>query len=412
MLGVLLPQRKKRYDCIVVHYGEIGVRKRNRGDFVRALRNNVVASLKGKEYAEVQNINDRLIVRLSRGSELGPMLDAISCVFGVSWFAPAIITSNSLDKITDGAIAMIKASDAPRRLVANRSIKDVPFTSDDIVHQVLIKRTKMKLNIDKDAASPILINVTKEGTIICDGKIKGLGGLPVGTSGRAIVLLSGGIDSPVAAFYAMKRGLAVSYLHMHMFSSGEEASKGKIKGITELLLRYSGNAKVYYVPSHPFLSYMAGAPQKYELILFKRFLLDLASKMARDCKADVIITGESLGQVASQTLSNLISESNGIGAFVLRPLIGFDKQEIIDVAKRIGTYELSIRKYKDVCSITTPNPPTGTKADAVASLYKKSGLDKAVKITVSKIYEAEAKRKEKEKKKKKEERNRKQRTWS
>lgn len=378
-----------KYDCIVVHYGEIGVRKRNRGDFVRALRNNVVATLRGQEYKEVQNINDRLIVRLSGKSKIEPIMERISCVFGVSWYAPAMITQNSLKKITAGIISMVKASESPRRLVANRSFKEVPFTSDGIVHEVLVKRAKLKLKIDKDSKSPILINVTKNGTIICDGKERGLGGLPVGTSGKALVLLSGGIDSPIAAFYAMKRGLAVSYLHMHMFATGEEASKSKIGAIASMLSKYSGRSVVYYAPSYPFLGYMAGSSQKHELILFKRFLLDLASKVAKDCGAGVIITGESLGQVASQTLSNLISESNGIDAFILRPLIGFDKQEIIDVAKRIGTYEQSIAKYKDVCSITTPNPPTSTRAEVIKSLYKNANLGKAVATTMKKIYKKE-----------------------
>jgi thiamine biosynthesis protein ThiI len=378
-----------RYDCIAVHHGELWMRKRNRGDFVNALHHNITTALSEEKHNGVKNANDRFLIMLSPESNTLSIMNRLRCVFGVSWFAPAMIVPNSMDKIVATTTTLLKKGRRRRRIIANRSFKEVPFTSDQIVHELLKKRKRMGLNIDKESKFPMMINVTKDGTIICDGKEKGLGGLPVGTSGKALILLSGGIDSPVAAYYAMKRGLSVSYLHMHMYPTGEEAEKGKINELAKTLFKYSGRTRIFYAPSHPFLSYIMDSSRKYELILFKRFLLDLAARVAKKEGIDVIITGESLGQVASQTIGNLISESAGLDTFILRPLIGMDKQEIIDIAKRLDTYELSIQKYKDVCSINTVNPPTTSKPDVIISLYKKSHLSKALTTTMNKIYRSD-----------------------
>jgi thiamine biosynthesis protein ThiI len=384
-----MPAAQKRnpgYDCIAVHHGELWMRKRNRGSFVSALQRNITTALREEKHDGVKNANDRFLIMLSSKSDTTAIMNKLRYVFGVSWFAPAVMAPNSIDGIVAATAALLKRSKKSRRIIANRSFKEVSFTSEQIVHELLKKREKMRLNIDKESESLMMINVTKDGTIICDGKERGLGGLPVGTSGKALVLLSGGIDSPVAAYYAMKRGLSVSYLHMHMYPTGEEAERGKIRELVRALSKYSGKTRIFYAPSHPFLSYIMDSSRKYELILFKRFLLDLAANIAKKEGIDVIITGESLGQVASQTLGNLISESADLDAFIMRPLIGMDKQEIIDIAKRIDTYDLSIRKYKDVCSINTVNPPTSTKPEAIVSLYKKSHLPKAIKTTMDKIH--------------------------
>ena len=224
----------------------------------------------------------------------------------------------------------------------------------------------------------IFINVTKEAAFVSLDKINGLGGLPVGTSGKGIVLLSGGIDSPVAAWYAMKRGVEPVYVHLHGYSSAEEAMNSKIPQLVKILSSYYTNAKTYYIPSHIF---QAGAirSRRHELILLKAFMMRIAELAAEKESAQAIFTGESLGQVASQTMSNMQAEHIGVKIQILRPLIGFDKQEIISKARSIGTYDESIKPYKDVCSINSRNPVTRTNPALMEKLVKEFKIDALAK---------------------------------
>ena len=218
-------------------------------------------------------------------------------------------------------------------------------------------------------------------------KFKGTGGLPCGSTGKAVILLSGGIDSPVAAFYAMKRGLQPVYLHVHAFKDNDPAVSSKITDIAKKL-SYSPTAKVYYAPFYPFQAMACGIPERYELVLFKMFLYQLATIVAKKEGAKAIVTGESLGQVASQTLQNLYASQQGTILPILRPLIGFDKEEIIDKAKEIGTYALSLKPYKDVCSFRAKNPATAANEKTIIRLYANAKIKEAVEksFLLSKIY--------------------------
>jgi thiamine biosynthesis protein ThiI len=196
------------------------------------------------------------------------------------------------------------------------------------------------------------------------------------------VLLSGGIDSPVAAFYAMKRGLFPIYAHVHMHPDEKEIESSKISGILKILSRYSGTAKVHYLPGYLFQSYIANSRTRFELVLFKRFILKLAEYVAAKEGAEAIVTGDSLGQVASQTASNMTSASAGTNVLIVCPLVCFDKSEITEEAKRLGTYELSIQPYKDVCSLSAKNPRTRSAPEIIEKEFKELHLDDAVKETI------------------------------
>ena len=373
-----------KYDAIDVRFGEIALKGRNRGEFVRLLVSNIYDALKGERYSALNNIHDRIMIRLSKDSDLESILEKLGYVFGVAWFAPVLIAQNKIESILTKSKPLIKKN-STLRIEPSRAYKEVPFKSEEISRAFIENSDKLRFHPEKDSENKLYVNVTQEGTFIFNDRRKGLGGLPVGSSGNAVVLLSGGIDSPVASFYAMKRGLRLSYLHMHMFSNAEEASESKMGEILKILSRYSpGKPSVYYAPSHIFQSYVLKAKHGYDLILLKRFLYKLAEKVAEKELANALVTGESVGQVASQTITNLISAESGCKLFVMRPLSGFDKQEIVDMAKKLGTFEISIKSYKDVCSINSKNPPTVTDYRKINTMFKEVSLDKALTATLKK----------------------------
>ncbi len=371
------------YKYIVIHFGEIFLKGRNRGTFIKRLYDNTELVLKGEKYAKLENARDRFILHLSKSSNIDRIMKKLGHVFGISWFAPVLITGNSVSEILKASKGLFK-KDELVRVDAHRSWKELKYTSIDLVGQFLKNQKKLGYILDKNAEKELYINVRKDDALIYKGKTRGLGGLPVGSSGKAIVLLSGGIDSPVASFYAMKKGLTPIYLHMHAYPDNKTAEKSKMKKIIDELLMYSPESKTYFVPSHQFTASILGVKPKYELILFKRFLYRMAEKIAEKEHAEVIATGESLGQVASQTVRNLIASEKGSKLFAMRPLIGFDKQEIIEMAKKIVTYELSIQKYPDVCSLRARNPATGARSEIVDSLYDKHKLKKALDASLKK----------------------------
>ncbi|MCL4389342.1 MAG: tRNA 4-thiouridine(8) synthase ThiI [Candidatus Marsarchaeota archaeon] len=369
----------KKYDAVVVHFGEIWLKGRNRGAFIQRLIHNIERNLHGLS-PKIANKRDRLLLYFEGSKELSNSLDRLQYVFGISWFGPVKIAKNAPDDILKAANSILSKNETVR-LEANRSYKEVPFNSREIIN-LFIRSKNRKFNVDINSAHTMNISVIKDFTILCADKHNGAGGLPTGSSGKAIVLLSGGIDSPVAAVYAMKRGLDAVYLHVHAFDTNKKASSSKMRVLLEKLSRY-GPAPIYYAPSYLFQSATIKIPAKYELVLFRKFLFRLAEEIAEKENADAIVTGESLGQVASQTIPNMTAAQQGIKPIIIRPLIGFDKAEIIDKAKSIGTYEISIKEYKDVCSIGVKNPSTAMDASTVNRLYADCKLDQVLKRTLA-----------------------------
>ncbi len=371
------------YKGIVIHFGEIWLKGGNRNSFVWRLYENIKEALRGERYARLENARDRFFLLLDGSSDIKSINSKLSKVFGISWFAPVVLSKNSMGDILKVSNSILGKKDTVR-IVPHRSIKSLDFNSNDVVTYFIKNSKKLNFNIDKDARKDLNINITKNCTFIYDRKIRGPNGLPVGSSGNAVVLLSGGIDSPVAAYYAMKRGLRPVYLHVHAFASNDDEKISKIKEIVKHLSKYSPNAKLYLVPGHVFQSSAMKIPRKYELVLFKLFMYRLAERISKKEKLDCIVSGESLGQVASQTLSNLTTSEQGIKQFIMRPVIGFDKQEIINKAEEIGTFKLSIKEYRDVCSMAAKNPATSSSADDIKSLWKKSSMDHALSLSLKK----------------------------
>lgn len=374
---------------IIVHFGELWLRGQNRNVYIKKLASNMREVLYGEDI-RIDRLYDRFLIRLGRDADLESIKKKLGYVFGISNFEIAYITKPEIKAICSLGEEMLEGLDGKIvKISSHRTYKELPFDSIEIMDKLATAAKKMGLSLsNKSFDVELRINVTKDAAFCSCEKTSAPGGLPVGSSGKGVVLLSGGIDSPVAAWYAMKRGVEPIYVHIHGYSSTDEALKSKIPEITKILDRYSPGSKTYYLPSHIF---QLGAIKagRYELILLKAFMLKAAEKIAEKEGAVMIFTGESLGQVASQTPSNLAAEQNGVEIPVLRPLIGFDKQEIIKMAKQIGTYELSILPYKDVCSINSKNPKTYTEIDRIKSLKKETRLKNIVSRTLKSAYISE-----------------------
>jgi tRNA uracil 4-sulfurtransferase len=373
-----------KYKGIVIHFGELWLKGKNRNTFIRRLHGNIQAALEGEKYEKLDYMRDRFFLVLSKDSDIESIKAKLSKVFGIARFSPVVLARNDLDDIIAVANKLLAKKDKVR-VVPHRSVKNLSFDSSEIVKYFIKNEKKLKFKIDKDAETDLYINTTKDFALMYTEKIQGAGGLPVGSSGNAIVLLSGGIDSPVATFYGMKRGLKPIYMHVHAFPDNKDVKISKIKELVNILSLYCANPKIYLMPGHVFQSAALGIQNKYELVLFKLFLYRLAEKIAEKEEAGAIISGEALGQVASQTLGNLTASQIGIKRFIMRPLIGLDKQEIINMAKKIGTFDVSIKDYKDVCSIAAKNPATNSATAKIKRIWKQGNMDSAVKLTLNKL---------------------------
>ncbi len=369
-------------NMIIIRFGELWLKGANRDQFVDRLMSNIKAALHGEEYSELKNEYDRFVLYASKGTDMKRVEAKLSKIPGISNIAHGTIAKNDIKDIIEKA-KLLNAEKKSVRIEAHRSYKTNAFTSRDIISG-FIKAKDLDFGLDMESSDRIYISVAKDRSFVYMDKVKGIGGLPVGASGKAVVLLSGGIDSPVASYYAMKRGLQPIYLHVHTFPSNKAAMQSKIPKIISVLSQFSPQSRSYYAPAHIFQSAVAGMPTKYELVLFKKFMYRLAERIAKDEGAKAIVTGESLGQVASQTVENLAASQHGISTLIVRPLIGMNKEEIICKANEIGTYALSIQEYRDVCSIRIRSPATKTKPMMMERLYDEYGIRDALDRTYEK----------------------------
>ena len=375
MLGNESKPENNAKELVIVHFGELWLRGKNRGEYINMLVKNIRHSLAGLEYS-MQLQYDRLFIYSSSAS-LEAVKSRLAYVFGISNYEGVHVSKPEIKDITRLAVSLAKAQKAKKiKIIAHRSYKGFDFDSNDIIRSIsdAARRAGIEPRLD-DFDTPIYVNVTRSTAFLFTEKIKGAGGLPVGSEGKCVVLLSGGIDSPVAAWFAMKRGLEPVFVHVYALQNADTLLKGKMGRLFSELGKYCISCKSYLVPSYFFDAAAASAGAgRLTLVLLKHFMLKLAENVAKKEGAKAIVTGESLGQVASQTLENLTAESYDIGLPVLRPLIGFDKEEIISIAKKINTYNISIEPYKDVCSISARNPKTKSRVEEIKVLSQKIKL--------------------------------------
>ncbi len=362
---------------ILVHYGELALKGKNRYEFEKRLIDNIEKSVSGS----VNRLQGRLVVECEDK-------ESLKNVFGISWFAPTFTSEKKLVSIRNTVLERVKDRvDGIKTfgVFVKRADKSFPLSSVELADKVGEEVVnKFKLNVDlKKPELSVFIEIADEAFVYFE-KIPGLGGFPVGISGRVLCLLSGGIDSPVASYLMMKRGCAVGYIHFHSFNKSEAVIESKIKLIVQTLSKYQSDSRLFLVPYHPFHLAMLEKriDSSYELVLFRRFMARLSERIAIDEGFQALTTGDSLGQVASQTIENLSVVSESVRLPIFQPLISFDKQEIVDLAKKIDSYELSVMPYKDCCSIIAANPRTRVKSNLIESLERRIILEKVMEDTL------------------------------
>ncbi len=346
----------------IVHYAEIGLKGKNRKRFEDQLINNIKHSLKGTGIKSVNRIAGRILIELGSKPKLEQIIEQLRRVFGVSHFSPAVKTKAKFDEIKAVALNFAKNLDWDTfRVTTRRSNKLFPMNSMEVSREVgayiLDNSDDKKVKI-KDPDLEIQIEIVDQEAFVFADKIRAFGGLPVGSSGKVVSLLSGGIDSPVASWRLMKRGCEVVFVHFHSRPQTDRASVDKVVELAEILSGWQIKTKLYLVP---FLEIQKAIVQEtkgdYRVVLYRRFMYRIAEAVAKKEKARALVTGEAVGQVASQTLENIAAINDAVTIPILRPLIGMDKNEIINEAKTINTYEQSIVPHGDCCSLFVPRHP-------------------------------------------------------
>ena len=364
---------------VLAHYQELGLKGRNRSFFERTLASNIQQKLVALPGARAKPIPGRLVVRMPDRSGERQVLDALKSTFGLSSFSPSVeVIHPDIDSLTQAAVKMAQAARfGSFKVRARRSNSSFPLSSNEInvaVGQAIKDATQAAVDLGNPDWT-CYIEVVSNRAFLYTSKIPGPGGLPVGTSGRVLALLSGGIDSPVAAWRMARRGAAVDFIH---FSGQPFADPSSARQATRLSLHlapWTLRSRLWMVQFGDVQSeIVTAAHQELSIVLYRRMMMRIAEMIARRERAQALVTGECLGQVASQTLPNLAAIGEAAGLPVLRPLIGFDKLEIEATGKLIGTYEISIQPHQDCCVLFIPRQvTTAARPDDIAEA--ESALD-------------------------------------
>jgi thiamine biosynthesis protein ThiI len=362
----------------VIHYNELGLKKGNRVYFENALCANINLVLRDFGAERARRISGRVLLPLTSDADVPEIKNRLARVFGIAYFAEAWASPQAVENLEENAWALIEGrSFKSFRIDARRAEKSFPHTSVEINQRVgayVKERSQARVDLE-NAELTCWIEIVEKYALIYVERLPGPGGLPVGTSGKVVVLLSGGIDSPVAAWKMIKRGCTPIFVHFHSFPYTNAESQEKAKQLARLLAQYSLRSKIYLVPFAEVQRHiMVDTPVETRVILYRRYMMRLAEQIAFHEKARVLVTGDSVGQVASQTIENIDVISRAVSMPILRPLIGDDKVEIIDMARRVGTYDISIQPDQDCCSLFVPKHPE-TKANLIEIEKSESRLD-------------------------------------
>lgn len=366
---------------VVVHFGEISTRGRNKPYFVRRLQQNIVESVKHVCELKTKILDSRLLLEVEAEC-VQEVLTRLSKTFGIAWFAEAEVLPLNYSEIRDHAISLLndskRAGSATFGVYARRSNKNWEHTSMELA-SMLGKETMATTGLKVDLTNPdvtLYVDVVRDAAIMYTSKVRGLRGLPVGVSGKVVHLLSGGVDSAVAAWLLMKRGCEPVNLHFYAASSAEEVLSSKLPKVLKHLSQYSSKGDLLLFPFSPYLVSTLEVSAVYEPVLFRYFMRTVAEKLALKIGALAISTGDSLAQVASQTLENLGVFDHESLLPVLRPLLTYDKQEIIEMAKQIGFFDICASKYKDCCSMISTHPKTKVNKKELRQLSAEIGFEK------------------------------------
>ena len=369
---------------LVVHYHELGLKKGNRDYFENRLCLNLRKTLADCGCGEVRRISGRILITLKADSNLAEVLKRMENVPGVAHFSEAWKCDPALEVVEQTAWSVVSGREfASFRVDARRGDKTFPHTSVEINQRVggyLKERCGKRVDLNH-AELTCSIEITNGSAYVYADRFRGMGGLPSSTSGKVVVLLSGGIDSPVAAWKMIKRGCTAIFVHFHSFPYTNKESQEKARLLALRLSQFQLRAKLYLIPFADVQRHiMVETPAETRVILYRRYMMRLAEKIAWREKARVLVTGDSVGQVASQTIENIDVISRAVTMPILRPLVGDDKNEIIRVARHIGTFETSIQPDQDCCSLFVPkHPQTHARLERIEASEKCLDVEAALK---------------------------------
>ena len=345
---------------IIVRYAEIHLKGKNRGYFERVFCVNLEKALKGLRH-ELRRTSGRYLVAGFQDRDAEEICERIARVFGVHSYSLGYRVSNDLDSIFEAA-KIVSPRVGTFKVDTHRADKKYPMTSPELNAEIGAKLLEKFPALKVDVHEPqhvVYLDIREDGSALVFGKFEeGAGGMPVGTSSKGVLLISGGIDSPVAGYMMAKRGMEVEYLHFHSYPYTNEQAKDKVVELARILSRYTGGTSISTVKvTHIQEEIHKKCAAELNVTLLRRFMFRIAERVAKRKGAKCLITGESLGQVASQTIEGITSSNAVVTLPVLRPLIGFDKEEIIIRAKKIGTFETSVLPYEDCCTVFLPEFP-------------------------------------------------------
>ena len=362
---------------IIIRYSEIHLKGNNRDFFESILISNIKHVLSDYDY-QFGRSNARYVIRNFDENYTEQILDAVKNVFGVYSVSPAEEVPSTYEDISSAALSMAPVY-GTFKVNTNRADKRFPIPSmklsADIGGKILEQNPTLKVDLFHPD-TVVSIDIRENGkTFVYSEVIKGVNGMPIGTAGKGIIMLSGGIDSPVAMYMMAKRGMTLRSVHFHSFPYTSMQAKQKVLDLAKIVKKYTLHMTVDVVSFTEIQTAIhEKCPEEYMITIMRRFMMRIAEKLAQKHGAGAVITGESLGQVASQTLESITSTNSVATLPVFRPLIGFDKDEIIEIAKKIGTFETSILPYEDCCTIFLPKKPV-TKPRLSAVLKVESALD-------------------------------------
>ena len=346
---------------IVIHYKELALKGKNRPWFIQMLVRNLKIALAGLHVASVRSSMGRIELELRPDSSWEEVRERLSRIFGIANFSHANHGPQDFRALADKILGDVgDMTPASFRVSATRSDKRLPFTSPQVEREIggmIREATQWKVDLSRPALT-IHIEMLPTEAFYFLGKEPGAGGMPSGTSGRVACLLSGGIDSPVAAYRMMRRGCKVLLIHFHSYPILSRASQEKVREIAALLTTHQLRSRLMLVPFGELQQQVVlSVPPELRVVIYRRLMLRIAERLARRKGAQALVTGEVVGQVASQTLENMTAIAQATTLDILRPLVGMDKDEITDEAKRIGTYDISIIPDQDCCTLFTPKHP-------------------------------------------------------
>lgn len=358
---------------IMIKYGELTTKKANRKFFIEVLSNNIKKILKDIDYV-IKKDRVRMYIECNN-TDLDKILEKLKLIFGIHSIVVCHKVNNNTEEIKNKVLEFIKNRTGTFKVETKRADKSFNIHSMDfnnIIGGFILKNTDLKVDVH-NPDTRINIEIRSEGTFIYTDEIKGLGGYPVGIQGKGLLMLSGGIDSPVAGYLSIKRGIDIDCLYFESPPHTSIEAKNKVVKLANIINSYSGNIKVYVVPFTEIQEAIyKNVPDNYIITIMRRMMYRIAEVISDKIKSKVIINGESIGQVASQTLTSMSVINNVTNMPVIRPVACMDKLEIIDIANKINTYETSVLPFEDCCTIFLPKHPVINPSLEKAIKYENS----------------------------------------